>query len=159
MQTLIAYTTRHGTTLRYCLALARELAGEVTLVDLRDEPAIDISLFDTVILGGAVYAGRVAKELREFCSANKEALAQKRLGFFVCGWHEGEAAQEQLEAAFPHELLSIAAARACFGGEMNLAEMSLFERLIVKMVAKVQGNASRYSDEAVREFARALRES
>lgn len=49
---------------------------------------------------------------------------------------EGEVAQKQLQNAFPDELLNIAKATACFGGEFNFEKMNFFERLIVKKVAK-----------------------
>ncbi|MGI6609961.1 MAG: flavodoxin domain-containing protein [Limnochordia bacterium] len=158
MRTLIAYSTRHGTTLRHAEALARVLPGEVALADLRQEPAIDISPFGTVIVGGAIYFGHVSAALREFCLANIEELKQKRLGLFICCWHEGEEAQKQLQAAYPLELLDAAKAKAAFGGEMDLTTMSFIERLITRLVGKVSKSASRYSEKAAAEFVQALQD-
>ena len=101
MRTLIAYTTRHGTTLRYAEAMARALSGEVVLTDLRQEPAVDISPFDTVVIGGAVYFGNVSPLLKEFCLSNIEELKRKNLGLFVCCCLDGEQAEKQMQAAYP----------------------------------------------------------
>lgn len=156
MRTLIAYWTRHGTTLRYAEALARALPEEVTLADLRREPAIDISPFGTVIVGGAVYFGHVGAALREFCLANIEELKQKRLGLFICCGQEGDVAQRQLHTAYPLELLDAARAKAAFGGELDLATMNYIERLIVRLVAKMGKSASHYDEDAASKFAQAF---
>lgn len=157
MNTLIAYSTKHGATRKNAEALAKELPGPVTLVNLKSEPEIDISPFDTVIIGAGVYAGQAGKEVGGFCARNLEALKAKRLGLFICCWSEGEQAQQQLQSVFPGELLESAVVRDVLGGELNLTDMNLLERLIVRMIVKETKNASHFSQEAVRRFARPLK--
>jgi menaquinone-dependent protoporphyrinogen oxidase len=155
MRTLIAYSTKHGATRRYAEVLAKELPGPVTLVDLAKDPGVDVSPFEQVVVGGAVYAGQVRRELKEFCARNLEVLKQKRLGLFIACWFQ-EQAERQLEAAYPPELLGSAVAKEALGGEINLPELTFFERLMSKVVG-VKESCSRYSEESAREFARALR--
>ncbi|MGE5623740.1 MAG: flavodoxin domain-containing protein [Methanocella sp.] len=155
MKTLVAYATNHGATKDYAEALARELPGEVTLVDLKAKPDCDLAPFDTVVLGAAIYAGQAPKALREFCARNLEALKQKRLGLFICCWFVDQA-EKELQAAFPAELLGTAVAKEAFGGRIDLARLTFFERLISKVVG-VKESCSRYSEDAARSFAQALK--
>lgn len=156
MPTLIAYAGKHGSTAKYAADLAKMLPGQVKMVDLRKAPDVDLSQYDTVVLGSAIYAGQIQKELRDFSARNLAALLPKKLGLYICCWFAGEQAQKQLQAGFPAELLEAAIVKACFGGEMNLAEMNLAERLAVKLVAKVRESESHYSLAAVQEFAQIL---
>lgn len=155
MNTLIAYATKHGATRDYAETLAKELPGAITLRDLRKDPNLDLTPFDTVVLGTAIYGGQAPKELREFATRNLEALKQRRLGLFICCWFVDQAERE-LQAAFPAELLSVAADTEALGGRIDLAKLSLFERLISKVVG-VKENCSRYSEDSCRSFAQALK--
>lgn len=156
MSTLIAYSTKHGATRKYAEALAQEFSGPVTVVDLAKNPAVEPASFDTVVIGSAIYAGQAQKEVREFCARNLEVLRQKRLGLYICCWFQDQA-DRQLAATFPPELLSAATAKAALGGEIILTELSLFERLITKAVAKLKESVSSYSEEAARRFAGPLK--
>lgn len=159
MNTLIAYSTKHGATRRYAEELAGRLNGPVTVVDLRKEPGVDVSPFEQVVIGSCIYAGRVPKEAHDFCTRNLDALRQKRLGLFACGWQEGEGAKQQLWAAFPAELLSSAAVADSLGGDMNLEAMNFLERFAARVIAKVKESASHYSEELVSRFAESLEQA
>ncbi|MGE5509588.1 MAG: flavodoxin domain-containing protein [Chitinophagales bacterium] len=156
MSTLIAYSTKHGATRKYAEALAGEFSGPVRVVDLRQDPGVDLAPFDTVIIGSAIYAGQAQKEVRDFCARNLAALKEKRLGLYVCCWFQDQAPR-QLAAAFPSELLAAAAAKTALGGEIIMTELTFFERLIVKAVARLKESVSSYSLEAARQFAGALK--
>lgn len=156
MKTLIAYSSKHGATRRYAEELARRLNGTVTIVDLGKNAVNVIADFDQVVIGSPIYAGQISKEVRDFCALNLQALQQKRLGLFACGWQEGESARQQLQGAFPAELFGCAAAADSFGGDMNLEAMNFLERLAAKVIAKVKESASHYSEESVTRFAKSL---
>lgn len=154
--TLIAYSSKHGTTKRYAEDLARECHGEVKLVDLRGEHTVDLDRYDTVIIGSAIYAGQVNKAVKDFCTANLGTLQAKRLGLYICCWHKGEEAEKQLHGVFPAELLQAAVVKEHLGGELDLTKMNLLERMVTRVIVKVRETTSRYSVEAARHFARAL---
>lgn len=159
MKTLIAYASKHGATRQYAELLAGQLPGETKLVDLKKDPGVDVSLFDTVIVGGAVYFGQVQKEVREFCAHNLAILRNMRLGLFICCLFDGQEAAKQLQAAFPAELLDTALVKDASGGRLDVAQLSFSERLVTRMVVRStgigQGNASTFS-ETVRRFAERL---
>jgi menaquinone-dependent protoporphyrinogen oxidase len=153
MRTLVAFATNHGCTARAAARLAPRLGGEVVVVDLRDNDKPDLARFDAVVVGGSIHAGQVQRTVRRFCAANTAALRERRLGLFLCCMYEGEAAQRQLEAAFPSGLRAHASAAGLFGGAFDFEKMSLIERAIVKKVAGVCESVTRIDEAAIDRFA------
>ena len=45
---------------------------------------LDVNVYDTIIIGGSVYVGKVSKTLRAFCESNLDTLLEKRVGVFLC---------------------------------------------------------------------------
>lgn len=136
MNTIIIYATKHNTTKECVSKLSKKLAGTVDLYQLKGGVAPDLSKYDKVIIGGSIYAGRIQKEVSEFCLQNLDELKKKKTGLFICCIFKNSE-ETQLNGAFPKELLDSAAARESFGGEIRFSDMSIAERLITKMVSKV----------------------
>lgn len=136
MSTLIMYVTKHGSTRKCASILSKKLTGKVDMYNLREGKAPDLAEYDKVIIGGSIYAGRIQKEISEFCSQNLEALKNKKLGLFICCMFK-DSSMAQLKSAYPEELLKRAAASNSFGGEMNFSDMSFGEKAITRMVSKM----------------------
>ncbi|MCX6567119.1 MAG: flavodoxin domain-containing protein [Candidatus Aminicenantes bacterium] len=155
MKTLIVYATTHGCTRKYAEILASLLPGAI-LSELKTDPSPGLDAYDTVVVGGSIHAGMIQKSVRVFCEKNRDVLRQKKLGLFVSCMEEGEKARQQLEKAFPADLISGAAAVAHFGGAFDFDKMNFLERTIVRKVAKVSASVSKFDEAAVRDFARRL---
>lgn len=137
MKTVILYTTRYGATERCAKALADLLDGETELFNLaRESRKVDLSAYDRVICGGAVYMGKVDPALTQYCIHKEPELVTKQVGLFTCGLSQEEAAQLQFMAAYPEELRKHAAATACLGTEVEPKKLRLFDKLILKMAGK-----------------------
>ena len=156
MKTLIVYSTTHGCTQWIANELANQLESEVNLVNLKRDPNPSIDQYERVIVGGSIHAGKIQKCVITFCSTNLEALRGKELGLFIACMEEGKAAQQQLENAFPKELLDCAKSTAFFGGEFNFGKMNFLEKMVVKKVAKVNHSTSKADYEAIRKFSRRM---
>ena len=114
MNTLLVYEGKHGFTEKCARLLAEKIPGEVYLLDLRQEEQADPKNYDTLIVGGSVYMGKIRKEAAAYCRVHKQQLLKKKLGLFIyCA--NSEKAEEQAEGAYPAELLQHAAAVAYFG--------------------------------------------
>jgi menaquinone-dependent protoporphyrinogen oxidase len=136
MNTLILYSTKHGAAKKCAEMLSKKLKGKVDMVNIKEGKVTELSQYDKVIIGGAIYVGRVSKELNEFCTKNLESLKAKKLGFYICCMN-GKEAEKQINENFPSELLKAAAAKKSFGGEFKFKEMNIFEKVVTKMVSKV----------------------
>jgi menaquinone-dependent protoporphyrinogen oxidase len=94
-----------------------------------------LDAFDQVIIGGSIYMGQINKKLKAYCESNKEAIAAKRLGLFLCcGLPENF--EQTLSNAFPAELIERAVVKECFGGQLRTEIMKGPDRLITNMMKK-----------------------
>jgi menaquinone-dependent protoporphyrinogen oxidase len=115
--------------------LSGKLTGRVDLVNIKTSPVPNLSMYDRVIIGGSIYVGQIQKQIKEFCSSNLNALKEKKVGLYICcGFVENSS--QHFQNAFPKELLDTAVAKECFGGELNIDKMKIFDKLITKMVSK-----------------------
>ena len=156
MSTLILYTTTHGCTEKCVRFLMLRLNDEVTVVNLKNTPEQDLTLYDRVIIGGSIHMGGIQKELRKFCDQNQDMLLRKKLGLFLCCLFEGEVAQKQFEEAYPAALRAHATATGLFGGEITFGKMNALQKMVVKKVAKISQDVSKLDETAMNEFARAV---
>ena len=156
MSTLIVYITSHGCTEKAAQMLAEQLKDEVTLVNMKKRSRLDFSLYDTIIIGGSIHAGRIQGRVKRFCQAHLDTLKQKRLGLFLCCMEEGDNAQKQFDEAFPAELRTHAAVTGLFGGEFNFDRMNFIQRAIIKKIAGTTENVSKIKKDNIHQFAATL---
>jgi menaquinone-dependent protoporphyrinogen oxidase len=143
MKTLIVYGSKHGCTEKCSNVLKDKLYGEVVVVDLKKDGIPDMNSYDNIVIGGSIYAGRIQKEITEFCSKNINVLKNKKIGLFVCCMSEGEKAISQLNSCFSNELVSMAKVKEHFGGGFIFSKMNFFEKFIIKMVTKKENNGTK----------------
>ena len=136
MKTLIVYTSKYGCTADCADYLKGKLSGDVTLADIGKSNNIPVlEEYDSILIGGSIYVGKVSKKLRMFCEDNLDVLSKKNLGIYLC-CASIDQADEFFSSNFPPELLSTAKATKVFGGEIRLNGMSFFDKLIVKAIKK-----------------------
>lgn len=152
MKYLIVYKSRHGTTRKVVQQLVEGLApAEVTTVDLGEQRAPDLNLFDAIIIGGSIHAGQIQKDITKFCRENRSFLLAKPLGVFICFMNKKDG-ETELRNAYPFELLQHATANGLFGGELLFDKMNFLEKLIVRKVSGVTKTVSALDEEAIRNF-------
>jgi menaquinone-dependent protoporphyrinogen oxidase len=136
------------------------LAGKIpdrTLISLDDDHAPDIACFGRVILGTPIYVGRPRARMARFCKQNRDVLALKSVGLFICCmWPEEDRRAEQLKGAFPEWLHEAAKAEAVLGGAFDFGRLNPLERMVIKKVANVTASVEAIDTEAIDRFAGAL---
>jgi menaquinone-dependent protoporphyrinogen oxidase len=83
---LIAYATKHGSTQEVAEAIAATLRHHGLAVDVM--PAAEVShlrRYQGVVLGGALYTGRLHKDARHFLKRHADGLAVRSLAVFAMG--------------------------------------------------------------------------
>ncbi|WP_213284452.1 flavodoxin domain-containing protein, partial [Cellulomonas hominis] len=121
MRVLVTVASRHGGTQEIGAAVARvlrEAGHEVTEVDPDEVRALDV--YDAVVLGSAVYAGRLAAALRELV----DRLAGQLTALPVWLFWSGPVGVPPLPATEPDDVRVVArrvGAREvrCFGGRLR----------------------------------------
>lgn len=83
---LVAYASRHGSTREVAEHVAETLRSAGVAVDVM--AATDVGHlrgYDTVVLGGALYTGRLLKDARRFLARHREALSVRHVAVFALG--------------------------------------------------------------------------
>ncbi len=156
MKTAIIYTSKHGATARIAAMLAAKIPDS-TLISLDENAESAIAGFGRVILGTPIYAGQPRAKMMRFCKKNRDVLALKNIGLFVCCmWPEEEKRAEQLKNAFPEWLHEAAKAEAVLGGAFDFDQLNALERMVVKKIAKFDRSVEAIDAEAVDRFAAAV---
>jgi menaquinone-dependent protoporphyrinogen oxidase len=126
---LVAYATRHGST----ADVAGEIAATLRIHGLHADvhPAgdvADLTGYDAVVIGGALYVGRLHAEARRFLKRHRTALATLPLAVFAMGprtLEEADVAESRrqleraLEAVPELEPVSV----TIFGGVVDPAKL------------------------------------
>ena len=153
MKTLIVYTSKYGCTADCAILLKRKLPGDVILADITKAPKqVNVNDYDTIIIGGSVYVGRVSKNLRAFCESNLDALLKKNVGVFLCSALSDQF-NDTLKNNFPVLLLDNAKAVKLFGSEARLETMNFMDKMIIKTVTKNDFSGFKVSEKSIDEFA------
>jgi menaquinone-dependent protoporphyrinogen oxidase len=105
---LIAYATKHGTMAEVAVTIADELRLGGLEVDVqRVEEAADISWYDAVVVGSALYMARWRGEAVDFLRRHRDALAERPVWLFHGGPLNDD--PEMFEQRLPDAVLSLAA--------------------------------------------------
>jgi len=148
MNALIAVASKHGSTREIAQAIANELELRGIETDFADVSEVtDLARHDAIVLGSAVYMGRLMPEMRRFLDAQTTAL----LGLPVWLFGSGPIGDPPRPAELPAELQSVAdklGAQGCrwFAGRLEPAELGLKERLIVRAVNGSPGDYRPWGD-------------
>ncbi|MBU1240440.1 flavodoxin domain-containing protein, partial [Myxococcota bacterium] len=156
MKTLIFFSTKHGAAEKFARLISDALPGS-EVRNAADGAAISFEDYDALIIGSSLYAGRMQKRFRKLISSNLHAILKKPVYLFVVGGEKDKyltAARENL----PPELMEHAACVEYAGHIYDLKQMNFFERLIMRMVAKVRESEFALREEAALRIAAAVKE-
>ena len=144
---LVVYGTKYGATAGIAEKIGQVLQEAGLAVDVKPAgDAGDVSSYQAVVLGSAVYIGRWRKEAVNFLKTNEQALAQQPVWIFNSGpLGEGDAAEQSGDLGFPKGLRPIAGRIkvrdiAVFFGAVELAKLNPLERWMFKNVKSPIGD-------------------
>ena len=95
MSLIAIYASSRGNTKAVAEYIASKTGGKA--VDVANAASEDLSSYDTIVIGGRVWAGSVPKELVEYVKNNKEVISQKKSAFYVCCMYNNEKGQKQCD--------------------------------------------------------------
>ncbi len=148
----VIYASSRGTTEKIARQIQKGLQAENTaLINLKTTKTIDLSRFDTVIIGGSIHAGQMQRRVKSFCKQHLADLLQKRIGLFMCGMNEPEF-ENEFTNAFPEPLRKHAISSKCVGGEFVFEKMNFLEKLIVKKVSGISKDIAKINEGKVAEL-------
>jgi menaquinone-dependent protoporphyrinogen oxidase len=143
MTVLVGYATKHGSTREVAERVADKLRQTGHAVDLQTITTdSDVSAYEAVVLGSAIYYGSWLKEATDFVRANGAALAKRPTWLFSVGplGVEVKDTQEQ-----PKELAEFRESirfrdHHLFFGALHPDKLSFAERIVIKAVRAPEGD-------------------
>lgn len=141
---LVAVAGRHGATAGIAEEIARVLRGELLTadVDVHDASDVgDLSRFDAVLIGSAIYMGRWLPAARHLVESHRAQLAAVPVWLFSSG-PLGDPPRPVDDLAEVAELGSTVEARGhrVFAGSLDPADLRWTERLAVRGVHAPTGD-------------------
>jgi len=147
VQVLVVYATKYGGTAEIAQRIGQVLreAGLRTDV-LPTDRVSDLSTYEAVVLGSAVYIGRWRKEAVRFLKTNEKVLAERQVWLFssgptgegdplelLKGWRLPEAQQAIADRIQPRDI-------AVFHGVVDVDKLNFIERLMIRNVEAPVGD-------------------
>ena len=152
MNTLIVYNSKYGAAEKCVQLMRKELIGEATEVNVRDEEAPDPDEFDRVLIGSNIHAGSINKKIRRYCFRTTDSLLQRPVGLFLCCLAPEEEAQDYFGKNFPAVLVEHAKTTGVLGGALYFEKMNFFERFLLKKISGTTTSFENIDEERIREF-------
>ena len=140
-QVLVAYATKYGATAEIAEKIGQVLRDAGLRADVLPADRVsDLTPYQAVILGSAVYIGQWQKKAARFLKSNEEALAERPVWLFSSGpTGEGDPVALTQGWRFPKGLQPVADRIqprdiAIFQGYANVEKMNFIEKWMVKNV-------------------------
>ncbi len=160
---LIAYASKYGATTEIAEKIGEVLRqGGLTAEVNAADKVKELSPFQAVILGSAVYVGRWRKQAVKFLQANEKALAEKPVWIFssgpsgegdpvelLKGWRIPEKIQPIVDRIQPRDVV-------VFHGNVDTGKLNFIERRMMKMVEAQTGDFRDW--EAIQAWAKSIAE-
>jgi menaquinone-dependent protoporphyrinogen oxidase len=142
---LVSYASQCGSTGEVAQAIGRTLCAAGAAVDVRRAQGVnDVSAYRAVIVGSAVYMRRLMPEAVTFVEANRTALSQVPVAYFVvCGTLKEDTDETHRQAAAfldPLRQTVPPVSEGLFGGVMDYAKVSLLQQLIIRVMGEGEGD-------------------
>jgi menaquinone-dependent protoporphyrinogen oxidase len=146
-QILVTYATKYGATAEIAEKIGQVLrqAGLRTDV-LPADNVSDLTPYQAVVLGSAVYIGKWRKQAVKFLQANEKMLAERQVWLFssgptgegdpvelLKGWRFPEALQPIVDRIQPRDI-------AVFHGDVNVKKLNFIEKWMIKNVKAPVGD-------------------
>ena len=144
---LVAYASKYGGTVGIAEKIGQVLCELGLNVDVLPVSSVhDLTSYDVVILGSAVYIGQWRKEAVKFLKNNQEMLSKRQVWLFSSGpTGEGTASDLTKGWCFPEALRPIVdriqpCDIALFHGVTNMAKLNPIEKWMLKNVQASLGD-------------------
>ncbi|MEO8456493.1 MAG: flavodoxin domain-containing protein [Chloroflexota bacterium] len=139
---LLTFATKHGATRDIAVSIAVQLRMDDLDVDMLDVSDVtNVSGYAAVVLGSAVYMGKLLPEVREFVAKFESELQTTPLWLFSSG-PVGEDPKPKGEPTEAEELARTLHARGhtTFTGRLDKKQLGLGEKIAVKLVGAPDGD-------------------
>lgn len=153
MKHAIIFSSKYGSAEKCAKLIKQKLEGTTQLINLKTDTIKDIQEYDSIIIGGAIYAGKIQKNLKKFVSNYENELSKKKLGIFLLCKEEGKEIEEYFNNNFLEGILKHASVKKHLGHEINLEKMNFLIKIMFKKFFKIKESYSMLNQDAIDQLA------
>jgi menaquinone-dependent protoporphyrinogen oxidase len=142
MNVLVASQTQHGATREIADMIGATIAARGIETDIRDVESVeDVSCYDAIVLGSAVYMGRWMKPAQAFVERHADELRARPTWLFSSG-PVGPAPKDAREPVRLDDVVATVRPRGheVFGGRLERTRLGMFERAVAHLVRASEGD-------------------
>ncbi|BES64751.1 hypothetical protein SANA_11900 [Gottschalkiaceae bacterium SANA] len=151
MKTAILYGSKYGATECCAKKIASEINGQVELINLLEKKPHLMSGYDFVLMGGAVYAGKMADDVIHGIKGLQ--LGKTPYGLFICCKDDAEKAEGYLRFNLGDKLVNGAIIFEHLGHAINLDNMNVFLKIAMRSMFKIKESYSDFNSAAIHRVA------
>lgn len=159
MKVLVSAASRHGATREIAQWIAKELCTSGLECDVVEPAQVsDVSEYDAVVIGSAVYVGQWLTEARDLVDRVSGQLGDKKVWLFSSGLADAPSKDSSGTPSLKARIeLTGAQGHRHFAGKLDVLELSLAERAAIMAARGKYGDAR--EPESVRAWAHSIGES
>jgi menaquinone-dependent protoporphyrinogen oxidase len=139
---LILYSTTDGHTLKICRHLEQVIAREshrVTLKSVDDDPGVDITPFDKVVVGARIRYGKHSPQVYQFVRTHRQALDARPNAFFTVNVVARKPGKNSPETnPYLRKFLRLSGWRpkllGVFAGRIHYARYRFWDRQVIRFI-------------------------
>jgi len=147
VKTLILYSSVDGQTLKIINRIIELIEGEATLMNIDDNPEVDFSLYDKVLIGGSIRYGNFRKNLLTFVNQHKTQLDLLPNAFFVVCLtarkpEKAIPANNAYMAKFDQLSQWQPRLKGVFAGALLYSRYNWWQTLLIQLIMKMTGGST-----------------
>ncbi|WP_019613586.1 menaquinone-dependent protoporphyrinogen IX dehydrogenase [Psychromonas ossibalaenae] len=146
-KTLVIYSSVDGQTLKIIERITNLIEGDITLCNVDENPQVDFSRYDKVLVGASVRYGNFRKNLLNFVNAHKAHLDLLPNAFFlVCLTarkpEKANPANNAYMAKFDQLSLWHPRLKGVFAGALLYSRYNWWQTLLIQLIMKITGGST-----------------
>lgn len=147
IKTLVLYSSVDGQTLKIIKRITSFLDGEISLFNIEDNPIIDFSEYDKVLIGASIRYGKLRRTLINFINQHKMQLDMLPNAFFlVCLTarkpEKASPANNAYMAKFDQISQWQPRLKGVFAGALLYSRYNWWQTLIIQLIMKITGGST-----------------
>jgi menaquinone-dependent protoporphyrinogen oxidase len=147
MKTLVLYSSVDGQTLKIIKRIMGGIEGEVTLMNIDDNPEVDFSVYNKVLIGASIRYGNFRKNLLDFVNQHKTQLDALPSAFFlVCLTarkpEKASPANNAYMAKFDRLSQWHPRLKGVFAGALLYSRYNWWQTLLIQLIMKITGGST-----------------
>ncbi|HEY5716603.1 MAG TPA: menaquinone-dependent protoporphyrinogen IX dehydrogenase [Psychromonas sp.] len=147
IKTLVLYSSVDGQTLKIIKRIISNIEADVTLLNIDDNPEIDFSAYNKVLIGASIRYGNFRKNLLDFVNRHQRKLDLLPNAFFVVCLtarkpEKANPANNAYMAKFDRLSAWQPRLKGVFAGALLYSRYNWWQTLIIQLIMKITGGST-----------------